>query len=267
MGNQIVQSDQDVRLTFIQGSNSFRPNVLRLDGIYFNSAQDWAAMNEPIKKSYDHCNAIIVQSEFNRILTQKYFGPKEKMHVIHNGTDTELIKSVPPAFLGDGVTRDRVWMCASAWRPHKRLSDNISLFLEHARHDDILLVAGSGASSTIKDDRVKFVGDLSWNQLISCMKSSSKFLHLAWLDHCPNVVVDANACGCQVICSSAGGTREVAGVDSLIVNEDEWDFSPTQLYNPPRIESYELSKNLFSVESVSIVDTALKYSHILESVL
>ena len=38
-------------------------------------------------------------------------------------------------------------------------------------------------------------------------KASTHFVHLAWLDHCPNVVVDARASGCKIVCSSAGGTR------------------------------------------------------------
>lgn len=267
MGHEIVSDRQDVRLTFIQGANSFKPNVLRLDGIYFNSAQDWSAMNAPIRRSYDFCSDVIVQSEFNKNLTQKYFGQKDNIHVVHNGTDFSAIEQIPPAFLGNGVTRDQVWMCASAWRPHKRLNENIQLFQRHAGPDDILLVAGSGATTDVRDGRVKIVGDLSWNQLISCMKSSRRFIHLAWLDHCPNVVVDANACGCQVICSSAGGTKEVSGKNSLIVQESEWDYEPTELYNPPKIASFDLIKNVFSVESVSIVDTALQYSKILEGVL
>lgn len=268
MGHEIVgHGQQSATLTFIQGANSFRPNVLRLDGIYFNSAQNWEMMNEPIRKSYEYCSAVIVQSEFDRNLTQKYFGNKDFVYTIHNGTDLELISNIPPAFLGAGITRDKVWMCASAWRPHKRLNDNIRLFQEHAKSDDILIVAGSSATTDIRDPRIKFVGDLSWNQLISCMKSSGKFIHLAWLDHCPNVVVDANACGCQVICSSSGGTKEIAGVDSLMVLEDEWDYSPVLLYEPPSISSFELVKNTTSNKSVSIVESALKYSSVLESVI
>lgn len=268
MGHEIVDSGhQNARLTFIQGTNTFRPNVLRLDGIYFNSAQDWSAMNAPIRKSYDFCDAVIVQSEFDRTLTQKYFGQKDHTHVVHNGTDLDLISNIPPAFLGVGVTRDRVWMCASAWRPHKRLNDNIKLFQAHAKPDDILLVAGSSAATDITDNRIKFVGDLSWMHLISFMKSSSRFIHLAWLDHCPNVVVDANACGCQVVCSSSGGTKEIAGIDSLLVLEDEWDYSPVMLYDPLPIKTYELTKNTHSNKSVSIVESALKYSSILEKVI
>ena len=55
---------------------------------------------------------------------------------------------------------------------------------------------------------------------------SAAFIHLAWLDHCPNVVVDARAAACQIICSSAGGTKEIAGPSAIVIEEDEWDFEP-----------------------------------------
>ena len=269
LGHTVVGESPDVRLTFINGSNTFRPNVLRLDGIYFNSEQDWQRMNAPIRASYEFADAVVVQSEFNRKLTEKYFGKREGIYVIHNGTDTDLIGKIPPAVLGEGIPRERVWMCASAWRPHKRLSDNIRLFLELSNKDDILLVAGKDAiqyAGQIDDHRIKFLGDLNWESMISCMKASSKFIHLSWLDHCPNVVVDANACGCTVFCSSSGGTREIAGKGAVIIEEDDWNMIPVALYNPPNLNFSKLVKNENFSHDFSIHDVTLKYTRVLERV-
>ena len=72
--------------------------------------------------------------------------------------------------------------------------------------------------------------------LISLYKRSKKFLHLAWLDHCPNVVVDARASGCEIVCASAGGTREIAGSNATVIEEPEWDLSPVRLYHPPSLD-------------------------------
>jgi glycosyltransferase involved in cell wall biosynthesis len=79
-----------------------------------------------------------------------------------------------------------------------------------------------------------FFGDLEYNVLCQLYDASSTFLHLAYLDHCPNVVVDAQAHGCHVVCSSTGGTQEII-YDGTIVQEDVWDFSPTALYKPPKM--------------------------------
>ena len=257
--------DIDVNLAFIQSSNAFRPTVLRLDGIYFNSEQDWKAMNEPIRRSYEFADAVIVQSEFNRILTERYFGKRDNVHIVHNGTDLHLIDKIPPAEVGIG--RENVWMCASSWRPHKRLQDNIALFRALSGPNDVMLVAGTpDVQYDVYDQRVKFLGDLTWEQIISCMKASSKFVHLAWLDHCPNVVVDARACGCRIYCSSAGGTEEIAGTDALVLEEDHWDFEPTALYQPPKIGGFgNLRSSIYDTESSDIDIELVKQKY--ESVL
>ena len=114
------------------------------------------------------------------------------------------------------------------------MDENIRYFIEHASDRDCLIVAGK-TSYGQSHPRVFFTGDFPHNALISLYKRSKYFLHLAWLDHCPNVVVDARASGCQIICSSAGGTKEIAGLDAIVIAEPEWDMSPVDLYNPPNI--------------------------------
>ena len=47
--------------------------------------------------------------------------------------------------------------------------------------------------------------------------------------------MDARASGCQIICTDSGGTREIAGKDAIVLEEDEWDFEPLDLYNAPKI--------------------------------
>ena len=56
------------------------------------------------------------------------------------------------------------------------------------------------------------------------------------MDHCPNVVVDARASGCQIICASSGGTHEIAGESAIVVKDMEWDFLPFKLYDPPKLD-------------------------------
>lgn len=243
LGHLIAADNPDVALSFIQGHMPGVRNVLRLDGIYFNSAQDWKLMNAPIKRSYDLADAVVVQSQFNRDLVVRYFGDHDNIHVIHNGTCLDLINRIPAANLG--VAKENVWMCASSWRPHKRLSENIRYFQEHATNEAILLVAGKDAETWIPsttDDRIKLVGDLQWEQMVSLMKASGHFLHLALLDHCPNVVVDARACDCRVICASSGGTKEIAGENAVVVQDIEWDMLPFELYKPTALDFRSVSR-------------------------
>jgi len=222
-------------------------------------------MNQPILDSYSDAAAIVVQSSFNKELVERYFGVRENINIIHNGTNLEVISSIPPANIG-GRSRENVWLCASSWRPHKRLNENIRYFLDNAPKSAVLLVAGSN-SAFVKNDRIFDVGDLSWEQLISVMKASSHFIHLSWLDHCPNVVVDARASGCHIVCSSTGGTAEISGPDSTIIEEDCWDFVPTRLYDPPPIDFTRKATNPDLDISVDIRDASKKYVEVFNKVI
>ena len=250
-GHFVSSENADAQISFIQINHSVAPCLLRLDGIYFNSEQDWTKLNDPIRRSYDQAAAVVVQSNFDKKLIFEYFDRRKNVFVLRNGTDLQEIELIPPATLGDR-DRDAVWLCASSWRPHKRLSENIDYFLEAAPDDAILLVAGENAD-VFEHDRIMFLGNLSWQQLISAMKASSHFLHLAWLDHCPNVVVDARACGCHIVCSSSGGTEEIAGTNSTVIDEDTWDMSPVKLYQPPKLD-FTATRPGLNYESIIDID-------------
>tara|TARA_B100001123_G_scaffold437566_2_gene570069 strand:- start:14029 stop:14931 length:903 start_codon:yes stop_codon:yes gene_type:complete len=268
MGHAITTRGGDVQLSFISTTRKYAPVALRLDGIYFNSAQEWERMNEPIKASYDDAAAIIIQSEFDLGLVKKYFGNRDNLHVIHNGTYTKNIDNINPINDHKLDNRSEVWLCASHWRPHKRLDENIRYFHECAPSDACMIVAGTVDDATMKklgDDRIFFVGDVVWTQLIGLCKRADKFVHMSWLDHCPNVVVDARASGCQIICSSTGGTKEIAGKNAIIIQEDEWDLNPTKLYEPPKMDFSKIV-HTGNDSSLDILSCAKKYLTVLETI-
>lgn len=250
-------TDPDVQLSFITATRKIAPLVLRLDGIYFNTRQDWEANNVPIKRSFDASDIVVYQSEFNRRLTEKYFGKKESV-VIGNGTCLECVSSVETLKEPALDNFSEVWTCSSSWRPHKRLKENIRYFLEKAPRDACLVVAGENPDYLVRDARILYAGHLPWEKCISLYKRSKVFLHLAFLDHCPNVVVDARASGCHIVVSSSGGTREISGIDSTVVQDVDWDMSPLDLYDPPQLDLSKTYAN--GLEStVDIRDVASKY--------
>ena len=260
------RSIPDIQLSFVM--SSFRisplvPIVQRLDGIYFNSEQDFNDLNSPIESTYLSSDAVIFQSEFNRDLTFHYFGTKENYKIIRNGTDVDLIQSIDPIKNEKIDTFNDVWCCASSWRPHKRLKENIRYFLEFAPDDACLVIAGENPDVMISDKRIFYAGNLDWISLIGLYRKASHFLHLAWLDHCPNVVIDARAAGCNIVCSSAGGTKEIAGINSTIIVEDDWDFSPVKLYHPPPMD-FSLKEICKHSSEVDINKTYRNYLEVLE---
>lgn len=266
------QEEADVEFCLIQQQvHKVKPMVLRLDGIWFNSDQDYNRQNAPIKFSYQNADAVIFQSNFNKKLTESWFGEHKNSYVIHNAADKKLIKAANANFWDDKFGKDtEVWSCASSWRPHKRLNENIRYFLEFAPKDAILAIAGSLGMDDTKvipnDKRIVILGDLDYMSLLSLYKRSSTFVHLSYLDHCPNVVVDAQAAGCKVVCSSTGGTSEIVS-NGIIIHEEDWNFKPTKLYEPPCMRWNLTEKNNKNVKNNSIESCSERYFKIMKELL
>ena len=137
--------------------------------------------------------------------------------------------------------------------------------VKHSNKNDCLVVAGSNPDYQIKNDRIFYVGNLSQDVLFSLYKRSKYFIHLAFLDHCPNVVVDARAAGCKIICASSGGTKEIAGSDALIVKDIDWDFKPLKLYEPPDLDLSSFIDNGYYT-NIDIENVAARYADVLTSI-
>ena len=91
------------------------------------------------------------------------------------------------------------------------------------------------------------------------MKRSKYFLHLSFLDHCPNVVVDAKASGCICIVSSSGGTKELCSKSDIIIKDLQWDFKPIKLYDPPKLNFDSYYLNNIDKKDYSINNSFKKY--------
>mgnify|MGYP003656967681 CR=1 FL=1 len=251
------QAESDVEFCLIQQStNKKKPMLLRLDGIYFNSEQDFNQKNAPIRFAYENADAVVFQSNFNKQLTERWFGEHRNSHVIHNAYFGETVKDsiFQKAFPGK-----EIWSCASAWRPHKRLLENIKYYIKHGPENSVFVVAGDTTSTSTgitenetyqisqlsvpESKAVIFFGNLEYSVLRQLYDASTTFIHLAYLDHCPNVVVDAHAHGCKIVCASSGGTKEVSWSSR---KDRPWDFSPIPLYNPPKLNLEDIIENHIS---------------------
>lgn len=254
-------SRPDVQLSFIQVTQRAAPKIaLRLDGIYFNTSQDWNALNEPIKKSFEVADIIVYQTQFNKRLTEKYFGTAKRDVVISNGTSLDEISAIQPMNHPSLAKYDEVWCCSSSWRPHKRLSANIEYFTKLKQKNVALIVMGGNSGQFIdySSTDILITGEVDWQTCISVYKASKKFLHLAFLDHCPNVVVDARACGCEIVVASSGGTKEIAGIGATVVQDLDWDLRPLDLYRPPNLDFKKTYTNMFE-SNIDIDSVAEKY--------
>lgn len=271
------QNEADAEFALIQLTREKRsPVLLRLDGIYFNQAQNYEQQNAPIKYSYQNSDCVVFQSNFNKKLTEAWFGKHKNSVVIHNAPDVEFINSVKDSILDETFDRSiEIWSCASSWRPHKRLEENLRYFIDLAPKTASMIVAGKDADmsvirkyNSLSGGRIYYVGELDYYRLISLYKRSSTFVHLSYLDHCPNVVVDAQASGCKIICSSSGGTKEIV-TDGIAVKDRDWNYEPIKLYEPPALDFsnfIKIEKN-YSKEKNNITSAANLYLRSLSNIV
>ena len=263
------QEGADIKLSFIETQQIIKtePLVLRLDGIYFDPEQSYELRNSNILRSYRQADGVVFQSEFNRDISFKYFGEHPNHTVINNGADMEYLNSISPLNHPSIDKFETVWCCAATWRRWKRLEENLKYFLEHSGPNDCLVVAGHvDIKGAVIHDRIFFVGDIDVHNLYALYKRSKYFVHLARYDSCPNVVVDARAAGCQIICSSIAGTKEVAGPDAIVIYEEPWDYSPASTTNLPEMKFDKVITNGYNT-NIDMADVSKRYAAFLEETL
>lgn len=185
--------------------------ILRLDGVYNDTAGPWKEMNKPISDAMHSAHGVVYQSEFSRGMCDRYLGKYNGPSVvIHNG-----------APLWDPPTLNKNCILAVAReRPHKRHAD-----IEKAAHK-------AGVPVQI------FNGDGTEQDIRKAMAHAHCLVHLCWQDNCPNAVVEAIAAGLPVVCNNVCGTQEVVRMAGGIVApiDPPYGLEPTRLYNPPPVD-------------------------------
>lgn len=268
--------DYDVALVSIEQTGRLlleKPVVQRLDGIWFKPEQ-YETHNKNIKLLYHSANHVIWQSNFDAEMTKHWWGDPKKGSIIRNGIDTSKVVSKNATFVELKQRYEKVFVCSSNWHPQKRLRDNIEMF-KHLRATQFpyscLIVMGAGPDYQVADKNIYYTGPLPHQLCLEVYSVADYMIHLAWADHCPNVVVEALSQGCPVICADSGGTKELVGTNGLILREKEaYKFQLADYDNPPRIDVTQvnkpLSKVLVNAPELDIKDVAKKYEEVFRQV-
>jgi glycosyltransferase involved in cell wall biosynthesis len=229
-----TKDNPDYNIVFASGNKDVESiNVLRLDGLYYdtqNTLGNTEVLNKPIKKAYEVFDKLIFQSIYGRDLFFKHFGYTNKEYtIIYNG--------VPVYFSPEGEKYrypwDKTLICSANWREHKRLEAIIEGVKQFPKNVGLAILGK--CKKQIYADNVLYLGCVSPSDLPSYLRGANAFVHLAWLDCCPNSVVEALSCGLPVLCSSNGGTHELVGDDGIVLSlEERYEFNRVALYSPPK---------------------------------
>lgn len=240
--------NSDVSIVFIEptGRPLAKKVIQRLDGIWF-SPEEFETKNSSIKKLYHVADGVIWQSEFDRGMTTKWWGNPKNGTVIRNGINAPEIKKFQiPALEQIRQHYEMLFVCSANWHPQKRLMANIDLY-KHLRSfysSAALIVLGSNPIK-VADPHIFYAGSQPHEVCLEIFSAANWMLHLAWLDHCPNTVVEALSQGTPVICSEQGGTKELVQDFGVILKEkNEYNFELTNYDNPPILDLTQINKKL-----------------------
>jgi len=222
----------DIGLEFIQKNLDYKkPYILRASSCYYHYKYKlWN--NKPIFKSIKKSSHTIFQSKFayklcDRVLSLESRGAvKSGYSIIYNGLDLDYINGIKPAsdiYPGSFVS------CAR-WDSNKRPLSMIKGFLEADTGRHLYIIGGEGVAiwgralgkKYKKNKYIHFLGEMDNEYTISLMKACDYQLHLAFIDICPNSVLEGMASGLNVLCTNLGGTPEIVGNNGVILDVDKF---------------------------------------------
>jgi len=239
------EHDLSLHVTKIEKDKKEVKKILRLNGVYHNLSQDYKKLNINLKKNMHKPDAIVYQSLFSKKICDKYIGKFQKpITIISNGFDSSIFDDIKPTIRKYKYN----FLSFSRWRPHKRLIDIIKCFKLAAITDSCLYIAGdiSVLNLTKKDkkkylEKIKniiYLGKIKEKEIYRYLKICDAFIHLCWIDNCPNAVIEAIAAGRTVITNNVGGTKEIVEPSGGIVCKIDkpYNLEPCRLYEPPKFD-------------------------------
>lgn len=214
--------------------------IMRLDGLILNISQNYKGKNKALLSAIHKADALIYQSKFCKDAYTRFLRVKKPHICIFNGAD-------PSEFLPRNP--NNIFFTACRWRPHKRLKDICNGFLMSLSQglDADLIVAGD-IDKKIKNSRIHYVGWIKPPKIAEFLSQSLGFIHISWLDWCPNAMIEAIVAGCPLIYSKSGGNKEIGEGFGFGINDKEWDFKPCKLYYPPEIDIKEISNCMLKLK-------------------
>jgi len=199
------------------------PIVVNQNGVAYPG---WAGsrtdeLNDRLRTVLRRADHVVYQSEFCKTAADRFLGhPPEAWEVLHNAVDTQEFTPAPGAPAGPPVLllagdQFQPYRLATALRTIAQLPDVRLLVTGSLIEDGHALAEQLGVH-----DRVLFTGRYAQRDAPSVYRRAHLLLHPKVNDPCPNVVLEALACGLPVVHSESGGTPELVGDAGVGVGSD-----------------------------------------------
>jgi glycosyltransferase involved in cell wall biosynthesis len=209
------------------------------DGVFYPAwyAGDWQGENARMAAAYHIADYVFWQSDFCRRAAERFLGHRQGLgEILYNAIDTRRFAptAAPPrngrvTFLVTGkIGRHLTYRLTNTV---ESLAAAIGLGL-----DADLTIAGliaAEAQAAVHElgkvcgieDRIRLLGPYTQSQAPEIYRRAQAYVMTKYLDPCPNVVIEAMACGLPVVYSASGGVPELVGPDAGIGIDvlEDWD--------------------------------------------
>jgi glycosyltransferase involved in cell wall biosynthesis len=181
-------------------------------------------LNQRLRGVLASADHVIFQSEFCRTAAARFLGTwTASSEILHNAVDTTAFTpggrpaGGPLILLGGDQTA--TYRLETALRTLAELRDARLLVTGTVLDDGRDLAEELGLA-----DRVMFTGRYAQRDALGIYRRAHVLLHPKVNDPCPNVVLEALACGLPVVHSASGGTPELVGDAGVgVPSETTWE--------------------------------------------
>ncbi|HEU0302959.1 MAG TPA: glycosyltransferase family 4 protein [Gaiellaceae bacterium] len=203
------------------------PIVLNQDGVAYPAwaGADTQRLNARLRHVLQAATHVVYQSEYCKHAADEFLGPpRGSWEILHNAVDTRAFTPAerPPEgspvllLAGDQSQAYRLETALEtlALLPDARLLVTGSLVVDAVQVAERRGVAG----------RVELAGRYAQRDAPALFRRAHVLLHPKVRDPCPNVVLEALACGVPVVHSASGGVPELVGEAGIgVPSETTWE--------------------------------------------
>jgi glycosyltransferase involved in cell wall biosynthesis len=221
LGSSSLPSDEQAVIRLAKRRSA--PVVVNQNGVAYPgwSGERTDELNARLRDVLEQADHVVYQSEFCKAAADRFLGePRGGWEVLHNAVATSEFTPAPEPPAGGRV----LLLAGDQTQPYRlgtalrtiALLPGVRLLVTGALIEDGRALAeqlGVG-------DRVLFTGRYSQRDAPSVYRRAHVLLHPKVNDPCPNVVLEALACGLPVVHSASGGTPELVGDAGLGVGSD-----------------------------------------------
>jgi len=168
---------------------------------------------------------VIFQSQYSRQSTlEKHRVVLRDGVIIYNPVDSAHF-----APLGEKLANlptDKPRLITVAWSPNRRKGSWRIPLLARANPDLTFIFVGQSPFLSDPPPNVIHLGKMNRDELARALRSADVFLNLSENDPCPNIVLEAMACGLPVLFAPSGGTPELVGEVGGLPFAHDAEFRP-----------------------------------------